>query len=358
LVNEISVNNTVNEISVNNTVNEISVNNTSVSEISEEVSFNEVASRSSDRIAPLTVPLQEAAAQQAVHHIEYGKSLSRRGAAYAARQEFYTALRVTAESNDATTGTQEFSRALSQAILAMKEARDFVQEDTEAGMLLDVSSIVETHRSKIIDKAQAASTNPTQAMERYFVYAQNKLDEASGRNAVSAEILFCLGKLHTTISNTKTVPDKIDVARAIAYHHAALMSDKNSFRSANELGVLLVQMGQLEQATELFKQSLIAQPTPQAWQNLAKTHRRMGQQDLAQLAETEYVLLSQTQMASSSVPLRWVPTESFNANPPMEFLKTKRVANRPESLSAEPKTTSEKAQTKIKSFGARLKELF
>ncbi len=309
-------------------------------------------------VVAATIPLSETAAQQAVHHIEYGKSLSRRGAAFAARQEFYSALRIIAESNDAATCTHDYTKALSQAILAMKEAEDFVQINTEAEMLLEVLSITETHRSRIIDQTLAVTTSPAQAMERYFAYAQEKLDQASGRNPVSAEVLFCLGKLHTAVSKSKIVPDRVDVARAVAYHQAALLSDKNNFRSANELGVLMVQSGQLEQATELFRQSLIAQPTPQAWENLAKTHRRLGQLDLAHLADEEFALLSQTPITNSNAAIRWLPVSKFNAKPPMEFRAADRIAARPEKPTETSKTTSEKVQTKIKSFGTRLKELF
>ena len=312
-----------------------------------------------DDITPLKIPLNETAAQQAVHHIEYGKSLSRRGAAFAARQEFYSALRVIAESNDAATGTNRYSRSLSQAVLAMKEARDFVQTNTEAELLLDVAAVTETHRSRIINKSQAVSTSPAQAMQSYFVFAQKKLDQASGRNVVSAEALYCLGKLHTTVSKSKIVPDKIEIARGIAYHQSALMSDQSNFRSANELGVLLAQMGKLEHATELFKQSLITQPTPQAWRNLATTHRRLGQQELAQLAEREFSLLSQTEIASSNATIRWMPANAFSKKPPMDFLNKKQLASRPDTPPVKKqKTTTQKVQTKFKSFGERLKELF
>jgi tetratricopeptide (TPR) repeat protein len=319
---------------------------------------NEVSSESSDSVAPLQISLAEAAAQQAVHHIEYGKSLARRGAAFAARQEFYSALRVIAVSNDTATGSNDYSKALSQAILAMKEAKDFVCQNAEAEMLFDVASIVDTHRSKIIGRVQAETTRPGQALKLYFTFAEQKLDQSSGRSTVSAEALYCLGKLHTTVSKTQIIPGRIDVARATAYYLAALKSDRKNFRSANELGVLMVRMGQLETGTELFKQSLIAQPTLQTWSNLSKTHRRLGQNSLAQLAHAELALLSQTQVENSAAAIRWMPNTTFNAKAPMELHETKRVATRPLTSSSKPKTTSDPEQSKRKSLAERLKELF
>ena len=47
-----------------------------------------------NEVTPSNVKLSESVAQEAVHHIEYGKSLSRRGASFGARQKFFAALGV------------------------------------------------------------------------------------------------------------------------------------------------------------------------------------------------------------------------------------------------------------------------
>jgi tetratricopeptide (TPR) repeat protein len=317
---------------------------------------NEVTEVASEIGATRALPLPDAVAQQAVHHIEYGKSLSRRGASFAARQEFYAALRVIAESNDKVAGTNECSRALSQAVLAMKEAKDFVSENTESELLMDVSSITETHRSKIIERIEGQSTSPGEAMRIYFDFAQRQLDTAGGRNVVSTEAFYCLGKLHSVTSQSEPAPGRLDVAKAKAYHHAVLMGDEKDYRSANELGVLMVRSGQLQAATEMFKRSLINRPTPQAWHNLAKTHRRLGQEDLAQLAEEELALLSDTPASSGTI--RWVPTTTFNAQAPVQIEETDRVASQPDELTTKPKTTAEKIKAQTRSLGQRLKDLF
>ena len=319
---------------------------------------NEFASFQSDAVAPLQMRLTESVALQAAHHIEYGKSLSRRGAAFAARQEFYSALRVLAQSNDAASGTIEFTSALTQAMLAMTEAKDFVRNDAEAEMFLNVDSIIETHRSRIIDQSQAKLVSPVQAMESYLAFAQEKLDRAGGRNVVSAEVFYCLGKLHTTVSESGAMPSRMEAAKAIAYHQASLLSDKKNYRSANELGVLMVHKGQLEKATELFKQSLIVQPTPQTWKNLAKTHRRLGQQNLARLAEVEFELVAQKPVAAPDAAIHWITTESFNDNPPLEFHDKERVASRPEMTWPDSDSGTGNEQSRDKTLGERLKGLF
>ena len=72
---------------------------------------------------PIKVDLSSADAQKAVHNIEYGKSLSRRGAAFAARQEFYSSLRILAQSHDKQVGGTAYTQALRNGIVALKEAK-------------------------------------------------------------------------------------------------------------------------------------------------------------------------------------------------------------------------------------------
>lgn len=309
-----------------------------------------------DSIAPLTITLPDTVAQQAVHHIEYGKSLARRGASQAAGQEFLSALKVIAQSNDVNANSNEFSVALAEAVWAMKEAKDFAAPNVQTQMITEVSRITGSHRTKIISTEQAKRTSPMMAMKKYFTFAQQKLDKAGGRNPVTAETLYCLGKLHTSMVANKSVTDKTDVAKAVTFHQAALMSDPNNYRSANELGVLLARQGQLGAAAGLFKQSLIANPTPQTWQNLAKTHRRLGEQDLAQLADTEFSMAAQNRMANASSSIQWLSSERFNASAPRDFMDNTRVARVPAPApKAEPKPES---KTENKTFGQVLKDLF
>ena len=307
-------------------------------------------------VAPLQMQVSEAAAQQAAHHIEYGKSLARRGATHGARQEFYAALRVIAQEYDGTTGSNDFSRSLSQAILAMNEAKDFVNENAEADSILDVASITETHRSNILNQVQAEAMTPPQAMQRYFAFAEHKLDEAGGRTTVAAEAFYCLGKLHTVTPDQSIAPFRVQTAKAIAFHKAALLSNRKNARSANELGVLMARLGELDKAVDLFKQSLLVQQSSNTWRNLAKTHARQGQHELARLAEQEFALAARSQANSAVTGIRWLPSNEFNATGAVEF--ESRVASRP----SEPKTAQPipaiPEKSKNKSFGERLKSLF
>ncbi len=302
-------------------------------------------------IAPQDLAISDAVAQRAVHHIEYGKSLARRGAAFAARQEFYSALQVIAHANDGKNGSHAHTAALRNAIMALKEAEKFVVKDVESQVGKSVAEVIETHRSGLLTKEEAKYMTPVEAMQIYFSFAQEQFGLAGGHHVVSAEALFCLGKLHSVMEQHEPGSGRLETAKAIVYHRAALNNDQNNFRSAGELGVLMARMGQLEDAKALFKQSLRIQSTPQAWENLAKVHERLGETNLAQLAQSEQMTAYQMTNATS---ISWKSPNRFNAEAPTEFHES--IASKP-TEAATPATFSED-QKESKSISVKLKELF
>jgi len=114
---------------------------------------------------PFYMTLSEGTAQKAVHHIEYGKSLIRRGATFAARNEFFSALRVIAEANDSMSNGNDFSRALTKAIRAMKEAEDFSVPDSQSFAIVDVPATIEAHKTKLLTPVEARQISPLNAWE-------------------------------------------------------------------------------------------------------------------------------------------------------------------------------------------------
>lgn len=273
-------------------------------------------------IAPLNTTLPEGVAQEAVHHIEYGKSLSRRGASFGARQKYFAALGVIARGNDVQTGGNAYTTALGRAIRAMREVQDFAVRNADIHVGINVAEILETHQTRIINANEAAVMAPVEAMQRYFTFAHQQLSFAGGQNVVTAEALYCLGKLHTVMA--KHHPETLDIAKAIVFHRAAVSSDARNSRSYNELGVLLARSGQLGEAEELFKKSLQINPVAETWQNLAKTHNRQGEVELAQLAHTEFAIATQTMpVQSSAAQIAWLPSQAFNQVGPADFHESK-----------------------------------
>ncbi len=294
----------------------------------------------------IKIGISESDAQKAVHNIEYGKSLSRRGAAYAARQEFYASLRILAQSHDKQAGGTAYTEALRNGILAIKEAQDFIVTDTEAQIGLRVSNVIETHSTEIISAESAEGMTAIEAAQRYFAYASHQLSRCGGQNVVAAEALYCLGKLHSVQAKSGSNDSKLDLAKAMIYHQAAISSNDSNFRSLNELGVLYANSGRFDEAKRMLKKSLRIKPLPQAWQNLAVIHQRIGEHQLAQLAIREF------EMTSTQAPIsviRWTPVEEFNENAPLEQHRASQAsATLPVAEDTKPTKSS------LKSLGNRI----
>ncbi len=267
--------------------------------------------------------VSEAAAQKAVHHIEYGKSLARRNATEAAGQEFLSALRVLAESGDMSSGGNAQSRSLRNGLLAMREASDFKVEDPQRQIIMNVAAIIEGHETQLISQSEARSMTASAATRRYLEYAGLQLGSCGGQNAAAAEALFCLGKMRSISAQSNPDPESIEMTEAIIFHHASLTADPNNFRSANELGVLLARNGQLANAELYLKESLKIKQVPQSWANLAKVHQRKGTQrdmQLADLAMNEYQTSLHRQMieAIPGAAIQWMEPGEFIARSPVQ----------------------------------------
>lgn len=294
----------------------------------------------------IKIGISQADAQKAVHNIEYGKSLSRRGAAYAARQEFYSSLRILAQSHDKQVGGTAYTQALRNGIVAIKEAQDFIVTDTEAQIGLSVPNVIETHSTKIISAESAQGMTAIEAAQRYFAYASHQLSRCGGQNVVAAEALYCLGKLHSVQAKSGSDQSKLDLAKSMIYHQAAISADASNFRSLNELGVLYANSGRLDESKHMLKDSLRIKQLPQAWQNLSVIHQRMGEHQLAQLANREFEMGS-TQAPSSVI--RWTPIEEFNKNAPLE----QHTVSQASALLPTP-VESKSGTSNLKSLGSRI----
>ncbi len=308
-------------------------------------------------IPPTRFAIAEAVAHKAVHHIEYGKSLSRRAASFSARQEFFHALSLIAQAIDSQSADNYYSGALNNAVIAIREAEDFYAGGRDSQIGLNLVGVVETHSSRIISIEEARTLTPVNAIQRYFTYAEKQFAIAGGLNVVSAEALYCLGKLHTVMSKRDPNPDRLDIAKAIMFHRAALACDANNYRSANELGALFARNGQLADSKSMLKKSLIIQQTPQAWGNLAVVHKRLGELHLAEMARTEYEISVQ-QPTPASVPnsIQWVVPEQFNEGAPLEYhestarLPKSRQPNTVQPVEKDDQSGPQKLMKKIKSW--------
>jgi len=247
--------------------------------------------------------LSDSAALRGAQHIEYGKTLARRGATATAENEFTAALMVLARDHDLKTGSNRFSESLTRGLLALKESEDFAARDARSQLDVDIQALCETHQSGALPSSNSRSLNTVQALQVYLSFAQQQIELGVGHNVVAAEALYCLGKLRTAQQLAGLSDSNLDAAKSIVFHRVALACDQRNYRSAHELGVLMAHLGELNQAQELLKQSLRIQPTAKSWENLAKLHQRMNEPQLAQLAFAEQQRMADSQESSA---LRWV----------------------------------------------------
>ena len=68
------------------------------------------------------------------------------------------------------------------------------------------------------------------------------------------------------------------VAKAAVLQQTALAIAPQNVLASNELGVLLAEHGQLDEAEKMFRQCVATNATPEAWRNLAVVYARKGDQ--------------------------------------------------------------------------------
>ena len=297
-----------------------------------------IASEINPMVAPgENLQLAPASIQRCVNHIEQGKSLAKRRAAFAAREEFFSALRVIAQSHDAQTMSKRYTAALTRAVVALQEADDFYAQGNN-GIDVDVLMVVEGHESKIIPKDIAGRMSSLAAIQTYFDYARQNFHAALGEGPVASEALYSLGKLFTLSATHQLSGNPFDYAKSTVMHYAALDCDPQNYRSSNELGVLMARNGRLEKSRDLLRDSLIAHQHPETWRNLAKVHEKLAlspnpemaqnNRELAQMANQEYSLALQ-QVPAPISRVQWVAPEEYNGEQSASFSEA-RVAELPQ----------------------------
>jgi tetratricopeptide (TPR) repeat protein len=277
----------------------------------ETTSAAELAPRRSASPAAL-----EAVTQQANQRIEAAFSLARRGAMFAARAELIQSLRMIAQALDTLEQTNHHSRALAEGFKAIEEADDFYVSTTHLENDLQLSEIVAGHETPVLKGEALEQSSSLVALQRYFAFAQQRLTTAAGGAPAGSKALYGLGKVHMSLAGSSHDERSHQLPKAIVYHQAALATDPNNYLAANEVGVLLAQFGQLDAAKRVLVHSVQVRSHVEGWQNLAVVHARLGESDLARLAQQEQALLVAQQGAPPTAPtnlVEWVNPQTFAA---------------------------------------------
>jgi len=259
----------------------------------------------------------EQVARQADRQIRHGFELAGRGAYFAARSEFIGALRLVAEGLDTEQETVVHGRALAAALLAMKEAEDFLPGGSRLEADLDLADVVAGHTTPVLKDSREQAT-PMTALKCYFTFAQEQFSAAMGREVAGSMALHALGKLHGAMAQKKGVSVVAPQAKAMVFYQAAMLVYPKNYMAANDLGVLLAQCGNYAEARAMLEHSLSLCRQPTSWQNLAAVYRQLGQTALAARASRQATLLRQAEMArrrasaaAAGDAVRWVDPQTF-----------------------------------------------
>ncbi len=264
------------------------------------------------------------AEERAAKHIEYGKSLARRGSVFSARQELMQALRIIAESYDIRTRSRDYTDRLACGWRALQESDDFIARDAQQQMDMNLGDILETHTTQIINTERLAEISTIEAMQIYYAFAEDQILQAVGKSVVASDALFALGKLLTTAARFDASGKPQDRTKAMVMHQVALSANQDNYLSANELGVLLANNGRWHRSLDLFSRSLRSRQTAATWKNMAMAHEqislrsedpaeRQQQAEWAGLAMQEFDRLQLAQSTSGSGrPANWATSEQFS----------------------------------------------
>jgi tetratricopeptide (TPR) repeat protein len=260
--------------------------------------------------APRTA--MQAVADQARAMSERADRMAQKGMLFSARNELVQSLALVAQALDVQRGTSTHAAALAAGLTALAEAEDFRTAPGRGGMI-DVAEIARGHQTQLV---QASGLSPVVAQQQYYSFAQEQLTWAVAGEPAASRALFTLGKIQLAMAGEQADQQSLHAPRAMVLYQAALATDSGNYLAANELGVLLARFGQLQDARRALLHSVSIQPHAAGWHNLAIVHQRLGESELARLAENERRLLGQKSAGSPAGGIEWVDPRTFAAQSP------------------------------------------
>lgn len=287
----------------------------------------------------------EAAAASAEATLQHGFRLAERRAHYSAKAEFFKALWLLAQALDGP-ANDAYTAALSAAVRALEEAEDFVPRAARPDAEIDLPLMISGHRTPALKSALPKTITTRMALDRYLIFAQQKLAEAVDGQAVGSKALYLLGRLHTVAAQDRSPCFVAAEQKALAFQQAAMSADPNNFLAANELGVLLARAGRHEEARTILQHCASLAPRAEVWHNLVVVHRNLGEIALAQQAQQQMTATQAQQRSpkpigkpSPSDMVRWVEPEEFAKAGPAPAIAPRPAAATPPPQPAPPETS-------------------
>lgn len=278
---------------------------------------------------------------RALEHVRYGQSLTRRRSYYAAREEFVRALLLVSSSYNREVNSAIYPERLALALTAIDEAGDF-QLGNQQKLL--------SHTSGLIAPQDIATVPPMNAVGLYSSFAQSQIEQAIGYSAAGSEALHALGKLES-IAPESTGNGRTRQTRTLVFFRAAVNVNPSNSVCANDLGVLLFDMGRLQDAENALKMSVGSSPSQMAWNNLAAVHgqraassppgkERDHQLWLSSVATKEAQAFVGNSQNIRSANGEWATATEFRDNAAFPDTVMENVSGGIENISAQPAAAS------------------
>ncbi len=214
-----------------------------------------------------------------LRRLSYAFDLAQRGAPYTADGEFRGVLGLCALEMDAREGGTARREALREGLVALQEADQFGGDQVDWRDAADVRSIAVGHTTRVLEGAQRP-VDSIQAVQAYYMFAEQKLTAACQGLPGSSLAFYGLGR--TIVLPGTRIPHAS--GKSALFQRVALAIAPQNLLAANELGVLLAQHGQLDDAERIFQQCVATDATPETWRNLAIVYSRQGNDRASQSA--------------------------------------------------------------------------
>jgi hypothetical protein len=216
-------------------------------------------------------------------HIErrlsYAFDLAQRGAPYTAETEFRAVLGLCALELDAREGGVARREALRQGLVALQEADQFGGDQVDWRDSADVRLIAAGHTTPVLAGADRP-VDSIQAVQAYYMFAEQRLTSACQGLPGASLSFYGLGRT-IVLPGTRIAHSS---GKAVLFQRVALAIAPQNLLAANELGVLLAQHGQLQDAEKIFQQCVATDATPETWRNLAVVYARRGNDEASRSA--------------------------------------------------------------------------
>lgn len=252
--------------------------------------------------------IRELAIHRAEEHIRRGLDLGSRNAVYSAQSQFTQALRAVAIALDIEAGTHERQSALDTGLQTLAS----------------------------VDRVKSDDPMAVAAMQKTLLKVEEQLAFCGGNLPVASMALYSLGRSQVAQAEESEEDRSVAGPKAMTLYQAALRVDPANYLAANELSVLLVRYGQLDDAERVLTQCVAIAPKAELWRNLAVVYGKMGNDGLSKQAQRRHDELAATLSKkgvrpSGSLAIRWTDPDEFA-----------RMAG-PENLDS-PAATSNKAK--------------